>query len=167
MALYTPPREPFSGQTSCTIGMPRSAYTSGVFVTIKSSSNTLRITSTTRSTRRLPPSDIRALFCPMRLLLPPARITPVMGCCIEDILLSPCSPGAPSYSSRVSTLRSSSDHLIGLEEESRGNGQAKFLRGLQVDHQLEFRGPLDGHVGRTGAVQDLRHQHGSLPIHVG
>jgi hypothetical protein len=32
-----------------------------------------------------------------------------------------------------SWLTSSPDYLIGLEEECRGDGQAQFLRGLQVD----------------------------------
>ena len=41
-----------------------------------------------------------------------------------------------------SWLTSSPDYLIGLKEERRGDGQAQFLRGLQVDDQLEpmFKG---------------------------
>src|SRR5262245_19736307 len=74
----------------------------------------------------------------------------------------------PSFwDSKEYTFLSSSDYLVGLEEEGRGNGQAKFLRGLQVDHQLEFHGSLDGHIGGLGSVQDLCHQDGGLPIHVG
>src|SRR5262249_57985066 len=64
-------------------------------------------------------------------------------------------------------VTSSPDYLIGLEEERRGDGQAQFLRGLQVDDQLELHGPLDGQVGRLGAVEDLRHQTGFLPEYVG
>jgi hypothetical protein len=52
-----------------------------------------------------------------------------------------------------SWLTSSPDYLIGLEEERRGDGQAQLLRGLQVDHQLEFYGPLDGQVGRLGTFE--------------
>src|SRR5215831_17881097 len=74
-------------------------------------------------------------------------------------------PIAPSRCIRK--LTSSPDYLIGLEKDGWGDGQAEGLRGLQVDHQLEFRGPLDGQVGRLGAVQDLRHQTGCLPEHVG
>jgi hypothetical protein len=36
----------------------------------------------------------------------------------------------------------SADHLVGLEEQRRGNGQAKHFRGLEVDDQLEFGGLL-------------------------
>src|SRR5215471_3743254 len=67
----------------------------------------------------------------------------------------------------IRKLTSSPDDLIGLEEERRGDGQAQFLCGLQVDDQLEFRGPLNGQVGRRGAVQDLHHQTGCLPVKVG
>src|SRR6516162_8437051 len=70
-------------------------------------------------------------------------------------------PIAPSRCIRK--LTSSPDYLIGLEEERRGDGQAQRMRGLQVDHQLEFCGPLDGEVGRLGAVEDLHHQTGYLP----
>jgi hypothetical protein len=34
------------------------------------------------------------------------------------------------------------DHLISLEEERRWHGEVECLGGLEVDDQLEFRGPL-------------------------
>ena len=36
----------------------------------------------------------------------------------------------------------SAEHLVGLEEQRRGNGQAKLLRGLEVDDQLACGGLL-------------------------
>src|SRR5712691_6668415 len=60
------------------IGSPREAYGSGVLVTMRRSSVTARTTSATRSMIRLPPSSISALGRPpMRVLLPPAWMTPV------------------------------------------------------------------------------------------
>src|SRR5215471_17315823 len=57
---------------------PREAYASDVLVTIRRSSVTPRITSTTRSMIRRPPSSISALGRPpIRVLLPPAWMTPV------------------------------------------------------------------------------------------
>src|SRR6516165_10305212 len=53
-----------------------------------------------------------------------------------------------------SWLTSSPDHLIGLEEERRGDGQAQCLSRLEVDDQLERHGLLHGHVRRLGTVQD-------------
>jgi hypothetical protein len=38
--------------------------------------------------------------------------------------------------------RGSAEHLVGLEEQRRGNGQAKLLRGLEVDDQLACGGLL-------------------------
>src|SRR6516162_9905135 len=57
----------------------------------------------------------------------------------------------------IRKLTSSPDYLIGLEEERRGDGQAQFLRGLQVDDQLELHGLLHGQVGGLGTLQDLIH----------
>jgi hypothetical protein len=47
-----------------------------------------------------------------------------------------------------------SDHLGGLEEERRRDGEAQGLGGLEVDDQLELAGLLDGQVSRFGAFQD-------------
>jgi hypothetical protein len=43
------------------------------------------------------------------------------------------------------------DHLVGLEEERRGNGAAEGLGGLEVDDQLERRGLLHRQVGGQGS----------------
>src|SRR5713101_5792508 len=60
------------------MGSPREAYSSGVLVTMRRSSVTARTTSATRSMIRRPPSSISALgWPPMRVLLPPAWMTPV------------------------------------------------------------------------------------------
>ena len=47
--------------------------------------------------------------------------------------------------------RGSANHLVGLKQERRGNGQAQGFRGLEVDDQLELHGPLNGQVGRRRA----------------
>ena len=59
-------------------GEPEGCVHVGVLVTMRRSSVTARITSTTRSMMRRPPSSINALgWPPMRVLLPPAWMTPV------------------------------------------------------------------------------------------
>src|SRR5437870_1710906 len=67
---------------------------------------------------------------------------------------------------RSSWLSSSADHLVRLEEERWGNGEAEGLGGLQVDHQLELRRLLDGQVGGFGTLQDTIHIDGSATAHV-
>jgi hypothetical protein len=47
------------------------------------------------------------------------------------------------------------DHLVGTGERSGREGDAKGLRGLEVDDKLELGGLLDGEVGGRGALQDL------------
>src|SRR3989304_7484473 len=60
------------------VGSRRKAYRSGVFVTIRRLESPEPSTSTIRSMIRLPPSPTRALGSPpIRVLLPPAWITPV------------------------------------------------------------------------------------------
>ena len=44
----------------------------------------------------------------------------------------------PSFS-----RRGSPDHLIGLEEEGRGDGEAEGLGGLEINNQLGLRRPLN------------------------
>ena len=41
------------------------------------------------------------------------------------------------------------DHLVSQHAQGRGKGEAKRLGGLEVDHQLELCGLLDGQVART------------------
>src|SRR5512146_2201062 len=60
------------------MGSPREAYASGVLVTMRRWSVTARSTSATRSMIRRPPSSMSALGQPpMRVLFPPAWMTPV------------------------------------------------------------------------------------------
>jgi hypothetical protein len=46
------------------------------------------------------------------------------------------------------------DHLVGAGEDGKRNRQAEGFCGLQIDYQLEFRRPLDGKIGRFGALQE-------------
>jgi hypothetical protein len=62
-----------------------------------------------------------------------------------------------------SSHRGSADHLVCQDEECRGHRQAKCLRGLQVDHQLELGGLLDGQVGWLRTREDLVHVHAVEP----
>jgi hypothetical protein len=47
------------------------------------------------------------------------------------------------------------DHLIRLKEERRGDGEAQFLRGLEVDDQLKLYGLLHRQVGGLGAFENF------------
>src|SRR5690349_24728775 len=47
------------------------------------------------------------------------------------------------------------DHLLGLQQDGRGDGQPEQARRLAVDDELEAVRLLDGHLGRAGAAQDL------------
>src|SRR5215470_18557446 len=58
------------------------------------------------------------------------------------------------------------DHLVRLEEEHRGNGQAEGLGGLQVDDQLELYRLLDREVGGFSAFQNLVYVGGGSVIHI-
>src|SRR5262245_37465792 len=40
------------------------------------------------------------------------------------------------------------------------------LRGLQIDHQFELGGLLDGEVARFGALEDLVHEGSGAPVHL-
>ena len=46
------------------------------------------------------------------------------------------------------------DHLIRPLQERGRDRQAERLGGLEADHQLEFRRPLDGQIPRLGAFED-------------
>src|SRR5215470_18803766 len=56
------------------------------------------------------------------------------------------------------------DHLIRPREHRLRNSQAKRLGGLEVDHQLELGGLLDGQVGGLGTLEDLVHVGSGAPI---
>jgi hypothetical protein len=47
------------------------------------------------------------------------------------------------------------DHLVRPRQQRRRDREAEGLGGLEVDHQLELRGLLDGQVGGLGALGDL------------
>jgi hypothetical protein len=64
-----------------------------------------------------------------------------------------------------SWLTSSPDHLIGLEEEGRGDGEAKGLGGLEVNDQFELMGALHRQVCRFGTFQNFVHK-GLIPTFV-
>jgi hypothetical protein len=49
------------------------------------------------------------------------------------------------------------DHFIGAGKDRLRDGQAERLSGLEVDDQLELRGPLDRQVAGFGALEDLVH----------
>ena len=56
------------------------------------------------------------------------------------------------------------DHLVRLEEEHRGDREAKRLCGLEVDDELELHGLLDGQVRGLGALQNLVHIGSGAPV---
>jgi hypothetical protein len=62
--------------------------------------------------------------------------------------------------------RGSADHLGGLEEQRRGNGEAQGLSRFEVDDQLEGGGLLDRQVGGLSPVQDAIHIGGREPVPV-
>ena len=43
----------------------------------------------------------------------------------------------------IVSRRNSANHLVRLEEERRGKGEAQVRRDLEIDHQLELCGLLD------------------------
>src|SRR5688572_33465043 len=50
------------------------------------------------------------------------------------------------------------DDSIGPQQDRRRNRQPERLRRLQIDHELELQGLLDGKVGRLHPPQDLLDQ---------
>src|SRR5262245_7942029 len=73
-----------------------------------------------------------------------------------------------SRSTCHSTLNTRSlllNHRIRSRQDVRLDRQADLLRGLEIDHQLELRGPLYGQIGGLGAFQSLVHVNGNASIH--
>jgi hypothetical protein len=62
--------------------------------------------------------------------------------------------------------RGSAHHLVRLVEEQRGNAQTQFLRGLEVDDQLEPHGPHDRQIGRLDPLENADRVEAGLPIRV-
>jgi hypothetical protein len=54
------------------------------------------------------------------------------------------------------------EHLVCLEEDGGGNGEAERLGGLQVDDEVDLCRLLDRQVGGLGTLQDLVHVGGDL-----
>src|SRR5262249_34662907 len=75
---------------------------------------------------------------------------------------------SPPYTSHPTQLLCTSllDHLVRLEQERRGEGEAERLGRLEVDDQVEFQGLLHGQVPRLGAVQNLVHIGGRAAVQV-
>jgi hypothetical protein len=51
-------------------------------------------------------------------------------------------------------LRASLDQLVGALLEVHRHVEAERLRGLEIDHQLELNGSLDGQLAGLGALHD-------------
>ena len=49
------------------------------------------------------------------------------------------------------------EHLISLEQEAWGDGQAERLGSLEMEDQLELHGAFHGQVGGLGGLEDLIH----------
>src|SRR4029079_8400974 len=58
------------------------------------------------------------------------------------------------------------DHLVGAGEQCRRDVKAKALRGLEIDHQLEFGGLFDGKIGRFGPAPNPVYIVGGAPFQV-
>jgi hypothetical protein len=56
--------------------------------------------------------------------------------------------------------------VVGERNQSRWNGEAKSLGGLEIDCELEFGRLENWQIGRLGALQDLSNIVASLPIGV-
>src|SRR6266581_4638572 len=56
---------------------------------------------------------------------------------------------------RMMERRASFDHLVGAGEQRRRYLQPNCSRGLEIDHEFELCGLLNGQVSRLGALQNL------------
>jgi hypothetical protein len=58
------------------------------------------------------------------------------------------------------------DHLVGEQLHGVGDREAKDLRCLEVDHELELGGLQDRQVGRLLALEDAIDVAGSAPVRI-
>src|SRR6267142_5391789 len=58
------------------------------------------------------------------------------------------------------------DHLIRPPQQRRRDCQPERLGGLEVDHQLELRGLLDGQVAGLGTLENLAYVGRGAPPHI-
>src|SRR5262245_25360883 len=59
------------------------------------------------------------------------------------------------------------NHLVGAREQRRRHVDAKHLRSLEIDHQLELGRPLDRQVRRLSALENLPGIKADQPVGVG
>ena len=74
----------------------------------------------------------------------------IAACCAR----APTGQAAAAPPSSVTNSRRSFDHLIGAPEQRQRHGEAKSLRGLEVDDQLDLRGLLDWQIGWLFALEN-------------
>src|SRR5262245_21368598 len=55
------------------------------------------------------------------------------------------------------------DDLIRLHQKMRRNPEPEGFGGLEVNHQLEFRGLFDWQIGWLGALENFIHERGNAP----
>src|SRR5438034_831754 len=70
---------------------------------------------------------------------------------------------SPTQSHRETFAGSSFDDLIRPQQQRRRDRQTERLGGLEVNHELELRGLLDGEVARLRALEDLVDEGGGAP----
>src|SRR6266571_8016000 len=66
-------------------------------------------------------------------------------------------PGTPATPLRTCSSPHLLDHLVRLEQERWGHGEAKRLGGLEIDHHDQLRRELHWQVTRRRAMQDFVH----------
>src|SRR5262245_26955940 len=67
---------------------------------------------------------------------------------------------------RCSESASLFDYLVGHCKQCGRHLETECPGGLEVDHQLELRGLLDGQVSGLGALEDLVHVDSGTPKHI-
>src|SRR5262245_2615770 len=76
-------------------------------------------------------------------------------CPLTDVTAMVVLPGTPATPPRPCPFPHLLDHLVCLEQERRGHGEAERLGSREVDDQLEFRGPLHWQVRRLRTFENL------------